>query len=159
MDKNLVRDITFWLELSRLTKFQYLDNITAMYRISPGTASRPVDPHAKSLWIKSRFDIVSSFVSRYHIQEQVVQDFYLNFFDTYLERLHKYNKFYQFSSNQLAGYFPISLRFRVLKYLHVNQYPRLFYFFLAIPFYMIRKIKSLFSRLIYCPVKKYKQGL
>ena len=148
MDKNLKMDYSFWLELSRLTKMQYLDNITAMYRISPGTASRPVDPYAKSLWIKKRFDIVCSFVSRYDIQEQVVQDFYQDFFDTYLERLHKYNKFYQFSSNQLAGYFPISLRFRVLKYLHVNQYPRSFYFFWAIPFYMIRKIKSLFSRLI-----------
>jgi len=142
----LIMDYALWLEISTKTKIKYIGDITAVYRLSENTTSRPRDDYAKSLFQKKRFEIVVSFIEHYQVDARTKKLFYDDFFNTYLKKIYRYKEFYQFAPKDLADYIPKNIKHKILRYLHANRYSQRFYLFAMIPFKIIENIRKYFQK-------------
>lgn len=147
IDKNLIIDYTLWLEVSRITKIMYIDKVTAMYRISAGTVSRPVNEYDKSLFLKKRYDIVNQFMLHYDIDVKIKEKFYFDFFGEYLNKLHKAKNIYYFEKKEVEKYKPQSLKGHLLKFLYLRGSNRYLYFIIQLPARAIRKGSYILKKL------------
>ncbi len=80
--KKLVIDYFFWLEVSTKTKIKYLDDVTAVYRISNNTMSRPNSQTGQIKWMKKIYGIQKYFYNKYEcsnaLKKQIKLTYYRN---------------------------------------------------------------------------------
>jgi glycosyltransferase involved in cell wall biosynthesis len=143
---DLLIDYTYWLEISRISKITYLNEITAMYRVSPGTFSRPNDDYDKLLFRKLRYDIIMSFTSRYNIADKIMDEFYRDYFNEYLGNLYKWKTNYQSEIVGLPSLKVLSLKNKLLYFMHYLGMPQVLFRVVEIPYYLLRKCKKYVSR-------------
>jgi hypothetical protein len=78
-------DYPTWLELSRHTKFKYLDESTATYRVIANSVSRPADVRKKFSFLDEKNKIRRYFLEKYHagkeMKERIDELYYLQKFD------------------------------------------------------------------------------
>jgi glycosyltransferase involved in cell wall biosynthesis len=72
-------DLATWLELSRHTKFKYLDDISATYRIMEDSVSRSKDPLKKFAFLHAHYRVKSFFIKKYHVRKELVEEFEKNY--------------------------------------------------------------------------------
>lgn len=66
--KYLVGDVAMWLELSRITKFHYINEVTAVYRFSSETASHSRDRQKHLRFVLSSVELRVFFARKYGIR-------------------------------------------------------------------------------------------
>lgn len=71
MEPQCRRDISNWLEISRIAMVKYLPDITAVYRKIPGSLSRPHDPAKLDLFGRRSLDILLAFHKRYAVDQDI----------------------------------------------------------------------------------------
>jgi glycosyltransferase involved in cell wall biosynthesis len=78
-------DYPTWLELSRHTKFKYLDESTATYRVIANSISRPSDVKKKFSFLEDKNKIRRYFLEKYHVgkemKDRIEELYYLQKFD------------------------------------------------------------------------------
>lgn len=67
----IYEDLPTWLELSRHTKFKYLPESTATYRIMQNSISRPQDLTKRFGFLKNHFVIKNYFIKKYNVSKEL----------------------------------------------------------------------------------------
>lgn len=66
-------DYPTWVELSRHTKFKYLAESTATYRVVFGSISRPAELKRKYQFLDERLKITRYFIKKYNVKQEIAQ--------------------------------------------------------------------------------------
>lgn len=72
-------DLPTWLELAAHTKFKYMPDSTATYRIMQESISRSNDPVKRLNFLKNHYLIKKYFIQRYNVRPEIEQEFELNY--------------------------------------------------------------------------------
>jgi len=72
-------DLPTWLELAAHTKFKYLPESTATYRIMQESISRSKDPVKRLNFLKNHYVIKKYFIKKYNVNEEIEQEFELRY--------------------------------------------------------------------------------
>jgi glycosyltransferase involved in cell wall biosynthesis len=68
-------DLPTWLELAAHTKFKYLRESTATYRIMQESISRSKDPVKRLNFLKNHYVIKKFFIKKYNVSKEIEQEF------------------------------------------------------------------------------------
>ncbi|MEI9809889.1 MAG: glycosyltransferase [Bacteroidota bacterium] len=71
----IYEDLPTWLELSVRTKFKYLPDSTATYRIMQESISRSKDPVKRLNFLKNHYVIKKYFIKKYNVSKEVEAEF------------------------------------------------------------------------------------
>ncbi|WP_165587211.1 glycosyltransferase [Flavobacterium sp. MEB061] len=106
-------DYPLWIEISRITKFKYLDEVMAVYRVTPNSASSYSNLEKRYDFLQSTFDMQFYFCKKYSLFEiyEKIQTNYSGFlcnkvFDLNIKYIDK---------NILNSFKPVSIRDRIIK--------------------------------------------
>ncbi|HLG40999.1 MAG TPA: glycosyltransferase [Chitinophagaceae bacterium] len=72
-------DLPTWLELAAHTKFKYLPDSTATYRIMQESISRSKDPVKRLNFLKNHYLIKKYFIRKYNVRKEIEQEFEVNY--------------------------------------------------------------------------------
>jgi len=144
IDPRLYFDYSVWLEISRRTQIKYLNEITAVYRISALSLSHTTCEKNKAVWNKRVFDAKMAFIRHYAVDskiERIVTQEYL----TEILKKKIYGRLPQENCAELASIRPSTFENILLS--NIYKFPRAlgFYYFIFAP-------KILFNRTL----KKYR---
>ena len=67
----LMGDLPRWLEISRITKFKYIDENLATYNVLPESASRSENLHKQNRFYLSILDVIFYFANKYNCTEKL----------------------------------------------------------------------------------------
>ena len=67
-------DLPTWLELARHTKFKFLKDATATYRVVSNSISRPADMNRKFDFVRMRYKIKKYYIDRYQLSESMARE-------------------------------------------------------------------------------------
>lgn len=144
IDPRLYFDYSVWLEISRRTQIKYLNEITAVYRISDHSLSHATCELNKAAWHKRVFDTKMAFIRQYAVDskiERIVTQQYLT--DILKKKI--YRRLPQENCAELVSMRPSTFENIILS--KIYKFPRAlgFYYFIFAP-------KILFNRTL----KKYR---
>jgi len=88
----IYEDLPTWLELARHTKFKYLPDSTATYRIMQNSISRPQDLTKRFGFLKNHFVIKNYFINKYNVSDELKVQFEIMYHKK------KFNMAYKWSS-------------------------------------------------------------
>ncbi len=93
----IYEDLPTWLEISRHTKFKYLPDSTATYRIMQNSISRPQDLTKRFGFLKNHYVIKNYFIKKYNVTEELKTKFEIMY------HMKKFNMAYKWCSYQEAS--------------------------------------------------------
>ena len=136
-------DYPLWLEIARLSKIKYLNDITAVYRVSSNSASCYNDIEKRYDFIQSSFDIQFYFCKKYNLIDihEKIQTNYNRFlcnkaFDLRIKII---------DDNVIQSFVPISIRDRIIKFSFISDFTNLLvrFLFRTVSIYKIIKKKTI----------------
>lgn len=147
IDNDLMIDYSFWLEISTKTKIKYINDITAVYRVSAGTASRPTDENSKRDWLKKNERIQDFFMKRYNINNEIVQVVLNERILKQLRIQYQKTKFLKEFETPVYSFRPENFKDQVLMFLYKNKLPRFTYLLVEMPSLILRRSNDILGKI------------
>jgi glycosyltransferase involved in cell wall biosynthesis len=140
IDPRLYFDYSVWLEISTRTQIKYLNEITAVYRISGCSLSHSASGPKKVAWSQQIFDTKMAFIGQYAVDPQIEHTVSQQHLTDMLKKK-IYGRLPPGISAELVSIRPATLENQILS--KICRFPRAlgFYYFLFAP-------KILFNRLL-----------
>ena len=133
----IYEDLPTWLELSRHTKFKYLPESTATYRIMQNSISRPQDLKKRFGFLKNHFVIKNYFINKYNVSDELRSKFEIMYHTKKFNMAYKWCSYEEASDSfdYLKGKQQLNSKMKLQKM--VLRYPLLHT--------TLKKIKSLYT--------------
>lgn len=106
-------DYPLWIEISRNTKFKYLDEIMAVYRVLPNSASSYSNLEKRYDFLQSAFDIQFYFCKKYSLFE-IYEKIQINYSEFLCNKVFDLNIKY-IDKNIVKSFKAVSIRDRIIK--------------------------------------------
>jgi len=106
-------DYPLWIEISRNTKFKYLDEVMAVYRVLPNSASYHTNLEKRYDFLQSTFDMQFYFCKKYDLFE-IYEKMQTNYYSFLCKKTFALNIKY-IDKNIVKSFKPVSIRDRIIK--------------------------------------------
>ena len=121
LDHAYHRDISTWLEISRLSKVMYLPNVTAVYRANMGSVSRQRNEKSHAAFFHQGLEIILAFADHYHLDAATRQVCIDRFFDRHMVTVLVQKDVFRDFRPYVQSYQPRGLKKKILKFLYLRN--------------------------------------
>ncbi len=120
LDQEYHRDFSTWLEISRLSKVQYLQDVTAVYRANAGSVSRQQNDRRHASFLRQGLEIILAFAGHYKLDPAKRQECIDRYFNYHMATalIHK-DVFGDFRA-EVQSYQPRGLKKKIMRFLYLR---------------------------------------